>query len=220
MMNHRPLTTDVDPQRTTSPAGAPVAQSDMAAANRRLLDCMEDMLATRRNGKAQPHGKAQPQQQPEPERQSQAPRHTPRVLCIDDDPDYVRAVQVRLESCGIAVSRATSGLDGFCSAVGERADAILLDYQLPNGCGDFVLQQLKVNPATKGIPVIVISGSKDRALEHTLINGGAVGFLHKPLDFEKLMSELRKYLPVSSREGRRQPDQTEMLSLGGSGEAL
>jgi len=118
------------------------------------------------------------------------------VLCIDDDPEYVHALQIRLESRGIAVLRATTGLDGFCYAVGEPADAILLDYQLPNGCGDYILEQLKVNPATKSIPVIVISGSKDRALEYALINGGAFRFMHKPLDFEELMSELRKHLAV------------------------
>jgi len=42
----------------------------------------------------------------------------------------------------------------------------------------------------------VISGSKDRTLEYTLINGGAVRFMHKPFDFEELMSELRKHLAV------------------------
>jgi DNA-binding response OmpR family regulator len=42
--------------------------------------------------------------------------------------------------------------------------------------------------------VIVISGSKDRALEYVLINGGAVRYLHKPLDFEELMRELHKHL--------------------------
>jgi DNA-binding response OmpR family regulator len=136
----------------------------------------------------------QPQQQPAAESQTPALRHKPRVLCIDDDPEFVHALQIRLESRGIVVLRATTGLDGYCYAVGEPADAILLDYQLPNGCGDYILEQLKVNPTTKGIPVIVISGNKDRALEYVLINGGAVRFMHKPLNFEELMSELRKHL--------------------------
>jgi DNA-binding response OmpR family regulator len=121
---------------------------------------------------------------------------TPRVLCIDDDPEFLNALQIRLESHGIAVLRATTGLDGFCYAVGESADAILLDYQLPNGLGNYILEQLKINPTTNGIPVIVISGSRDRALEYTLVNGGAVRFMQKPLDFEELMSELRKHLPL------------------------
>jgi two-component system, OmpR family, response regulator RpaA len=127
---------------------------------------------------------------------SMSRRPAPRVLCIDDDSDFCHALKIRLESRGLTVQQATTGLDGYCYALGESADVILLDYQLPNGSGDFILEQLKTNPATKGIPVIVISGSKDRALRHTLINGGAVRFLHKPLDFEELMSELGKHLPV------------------------
>ena len=122
------------------------------------------------------------------------PRSTPRVLCIEDDPEFARALQIRLESRGISVLRAATGLDGFCAAVGEPADAILLDYQLPNGCGHFILQQLKANLATSHIPVIVISGTKDRALEYTLVNVGAVRFFQKPFDFEELMCELRKHL--------------------------
>lgn len=123
------------------------------------------------------------------------PRPVPRVLCIDDDSDFCHALKIRLESRGLAVQRATTGLDGYCLALGESPDVILLDHQLPNGCGDFILEQLKTNPATRNIPVIVISGKRDHALRHTLVNGGAVRFLHKPLDFEELMNELGKHLP-------------------------
>jgi len=178
-------------KRSSSFPRVPVAGPVPAATNRRLLDCVEDMLATRGASIDQSD-----QQQPAAECQSRAPRPAPRVLLVDDDPDYIRALQIRLESRGIAVLRAATGLDGFCSAVGEPADAILLDYQLPNGCGSFILEQLKSNLATRGIPVIVISGSKDRSLEYTLVNSGAVRFMHKPLDFEELMSELRKHLAI------------------------
>ena len=190
MTRLRTLLRDSDSKQTSSFSCRPVAEPDPAATNRRLLDSVEDMLTT-----CGP-GLDQPRQQPAAESQRPTPRPTPRVLCIDDDPEYVHTLQIRLESRGISVSRATTGLDGFCSAIGESADAILLDYQLPNGCGDYILEQFKVNPATKDIPVIVISGNKDRALEYTLINGGAVRFMHKPFDFEELMSELRKHLAV------------------------
>jgi CheY-like chemotaxis protein len=190
MTRLRTFNRDFDSIQTASFACLPVAEPDPAATNRRLLNSVEDMLATRCPSTDQPV------QAPATERPRSAPRPMPRVLCIDDDPEYVHALQIRLESRGISVLRATTGLDGFCCAVGESADAILLDYQLPNGCGDYILEQLKVNPATKDIPVIVISGSKDRALEFTLINDGAVRFMHKPLDFEELMSELRKHLAV------------------------
>ena len=164
---------------------------DLAATNGRLLHSVADMLATRCANVDQP------QQQPAAAKDHMSPpRPKPRVLCIDDDKEFVHALQIRLESRGIAVLRATTGLDGFCYAVGEPADAILLDYQLPNGCGDYILEQLKAHPATTNTPVIVISGSQDRALAYTLVNGGAVRFMHKPLNFEELISELRKHLAV------------------------
>ena len=155
----------------------------------RVLTWIEDLTNTRGASLNRSHEK------PAAMSQTPAPQPRPRVLCIDDDAEYNQALQTRLESRGIAVSCATSGLDGYCHAVGEPTDAILLDYQLPNGCGDHVLRQLKTNLATQRIPVIVISGSMDRALEYTLVNGGAVRFMRKPLDFEELMSELRKHLP-------------------------
>jgi response regulator RpfG family c-di-GMP phosphodiesterase len=182
---------ELDLKRTSAFPHMPVAGPVPAATNQRLLNWAENLLATRGASIDQSE-----QQQAAAECQRRAPPPPPRVLLVDDDLDYIHALQVRLESRGIAVLRATTGLDGFCSAVGESADAILLDYQLPNGCGSFILEQLKSNLATRGIPVIVISGSKDRALEYTLVNSGAVRFMHKPLDFEELMSELRKHLAV------------------------
>jgi response regulator RpfG family c-di-GMP phosphodiesterase len=175
---------------TSSFRSAPADQPDAAATNRRTLNSIEDMLATRGAGMTQPR------QQPAADNQKPALPRGPRVLCIDDDEEYIQALQTRLKWRGIAVCRATTGLDGYCCAVGEPADVILLDYQLPNGRGDYILQQLKANFATQEIPVIVISGSRDRALEYTLLNEGAVRFFHKPLDFEELMSELRKHMAV------------------------
>src|SRR5262245_34948904 len=180
---------NIGQQRTSSIRSAS-ATRNAAVTNRRVLNSVEDMLATRYGGMNQPW------QQQAVESQMSALRPGPRVLCIDDDEEFIQALQTRLESRGIAVFRATTGLNGYCYAVSEPADAILLDYQLPNGRGDFILRQLKANLATQEIPVIMISGSRDRALEYTLLNEGAVRFLHKPLDFEELMSELRKHLAV------------------------
>lgn len=161
----------------------------LAAQNQRLLNTIDDILLPC----VEPVD-SQPTSAAENEMPTTRPR--PRVLLIDDDHQYILALQLRLESRGLAVVRASTGLDGFCCAVGKSADVVLLDYQLPNGRGDYILEQLKANSTTKHIPVIVISGSQDRALEYTLVNGGAASFLHKPLDFEELLSELRKHVAV------------------------
>jgi DNA-binding response OmpR family regulator len=104
----------------------------------------------------------------------------PWVLCIDDDADYCRILKTRLEAYGVDV---------------VRAEAILLDYELPDGQGDYILNRLQDNPVTRDIPVIVITGHRDRCLERKMLNMGAVCFLNKPFEFSELLDELRTHLP-------------------------
>ncbi len=120
----------------------------------------------------------------------------PWVLCIDDDADYSHALKLRLERHGIAVVRAFEGLEGVRCAFTKPADVILLDYEMPNGQGDYVLARLKDNPVTRHIPVIMITGKKDRILERRVLSMGAVKFMYKPPNFSELLSELRRHIDV------------------------
>jgi DNA-binding response OmpR family regulator len=119
---------------------------------------------------------------------------TPWVLCIEDDDDLSRSLKLRLEAHGVAVVRASSGMQGYLSAHEYPADAILLDYNLPDGRGDYVLRRLKEDPLTAEIPVIVVSGVKDRSVERQLRRMGAANYLTKPLVFGDLLAELLKHI--------------------------
>ena len=88
----------------------------------------------------------------------------PWVLCIDDDSDFTFTLQARLEQHGIEVLRAFAGMDGYRYAFTSSAQLIILDYEMPNGNGDYVLRRLKENPVTKDIPVIVLTGRKEKTL--------------------------------------------------------
>jgi DNA-binding response OmpR family regulator len=120
----------------------------------------------------------------------------PWILCIEDDDDLSRSLQLRLEAHGVAVVRASSGMQGYISAHQYPADAILLDYNLPDGRGDYVLRRLKEDPLTAAIPVIVVSGVKDRCVERQLRRMGASNYFTKPLVFNDLLAELLKYVDV------------------------
>ncbi|HEV3024329.1 MAG TPA: response regulator [Pirellulales bacterium] len=121
---------------------------------------------------------------------------TPWVLCIDDDQDLSRSLQLRLEAHGVAVVRASGGMEGYRYAFRYPADAIILDYNLPDGRGDYVLRRLKENPATKDLPVIVLTGVTDHSVERTLRNLGAAGYFTKPIVFPQLLAELAKHMDV------------------------
>ena len=106
------------------------------------------------------------------------------------------ALKLRLEAHGVAVVRAFDGTSGLRFAFSRPADVIILDYEMPNGRGDYIVQRLKDNPVTNGIPVIVITGRGDRLLERRLLAMGAAKFMNKPPDFCELFTELGKHIPI------------------------
>jgi len=122
----------------------------------------------------------------------------PWVLCVEDDNDFSYGLKLRLEGHGVAVVRASAGMEAYRSAFVTSASAIILDYELPNGNGDYVLRRLKESPATASIPVIVLTGRRDRHLERTMYNLGADSYMTKPLDWNHLWAELSSFLPAAN----------------------
>jgi CheY-like chemotaxis protein len=120
----------------------------------------------------------------------------PWVLSIDDDVDFSDVLKIRLEQHGVAVRRAFNGMEGFRLAFKAPASAILLDYNMPNGQGDYILGRLKDNPVTVDIPVIIITGAKDKVLERRMLAMGAAAFFEKPVSMDRLRDELAKHIDI------------------------
>ena len=120
----------------------------------------------------------------------------PRILCIDDDPDISRTIALRLQDYQVTVHSALFGTQGFWQAVQKRPDLILLDYSMPNGNGSFVLDSLRQKPATRDIPVIMLTGQRDASVKQTINARGVAGFLLKPILFEDLMAEIKKHIDL------------------------
>lgn len=139
------------------------------------------------------------------------PAPKPWVLCIDDDYEFSLILSQRLESLGIGVINAYEGMDGIKTAFACPANAILLDYNMPNGCGDEVLQALKRSPATRDIPVIVLTGNKDPRVKSQMINMGADALFYKPPSFETLIEELRRFVPITDSNASSDSAETAHL---------
>lgn len=114
----------------------------------------------------------------------------PWVLSIEDDDDIALALKLRLQKIGIQVIRAEGGIGGYRKAFTEAPHAIILDYELPDGNGDYVLRRLKESPATCSIPVIVLTGRKESSIERQMRGLGASEFLTKPFDWNRLQAAL------------------------------
>jgi signal transduction histidine kinase/CheY-like chemotaxis protein len=129
--------------------------------------------------------------------QPRQPEHALGTVLIIDDDAAVREVLTRfLTREGFRTLSASSGAEGVRLAREKRPDAITLDVMMPEMDGWSVLLALKADHQLADIPVIMLTIVDDRNLGYTL---GAVEYLTKPVDRQRLLSALKKYCPASGR---------------------
>ncbi len=120
-----------------------------------------------------------------------------RILYIEDNPANVEVVSRFLKSRGNAcLHAAASGRAGIDHAIKEVPDIILLDLHLPGLRGEQVLKELKSEPATAGIPVIVLSAEASPRVIRRLLADGALAYLTKPLVLADLGEVLDSFSPA------------------------
>jgi DNA-binding response OmpR family regulator len=124
----------------------------------------------------------------------------PKVLCIDDDPDITKILKRRLERYGIDVLRAFNGMQGYWTALDMRPDVIITDMVMPDGEGNYLFWRLKCHSLTEKTPILVLSGQTNPAIRRQMLSAGADAFLTKPINFDKLMAELRQFITISQPE--------------------
>jgi len=119
---------------------------------------------------------------------------TRRILIVDDEPDYISTVRCRLEFNEYEVITASNGREGLDQAIAEKPDLILLDTSMPVMNGHEMLEQLRQNPETAGIPVIMVTAMcqpQDIEKASTL---GVVDYLAKPFDSADLVNKVGQAL--------------------------
>ena len=122
----------------------------------------------------------------------------PTVLIIDDSIDVHRLLTARLRSEPIQIINASCGTEGLRIASESEPDLILLDLDMPEIDGFEVLRQLKDNPKTLNIPVLVLSGLTDSQDKVTAFDLGAIDYITKPFDIIELRVRLRAALKLNS----------------------
>jgi PAS domain S-box-containing protein len=113
----------------------------------------------------------------------------PVVLVIDDNLDVVHLLEQNLEESGYQVVGALNGDEGVELARRHKPFAITLDIMMPHKDGWQVLHELKTNPETRDIPVIMISIVDKKAMGYRL---GASDYLVKPLEEGAVLAALER----------------------------
>jgi CheY-like chemotaxis protein len=112
------------------------------------------------------------------------------VLVVDDNPDFVRLFRRYVAAEPYRIVEAKIPDEAVTLAAALRPDLVMLDVMMPSQDGWRVLRQLKGEPATRDLPVVVCSVLREPALAHSL---GAVDFLSKPITQPALLACLARH---------------------------
>ncbi|MGB8580238.1 MAG: response regulator [Candidatus Sulfotelmatobacter sp.] len=121
---------------------------------------------------------------------AKVPDKTIRILLVEDSKFLRLATERALTRAGYQLSSASDGDEALRLAQTNLPDLILLDMLLPKMSGPDVLKALKLDPATKGIPVVVMTGMSEKNAAR-LREDGAIAFLEKSaLELDKGSAKL------------------------------
>jgi len=116
---------------------------------------------------------------------------TGRLLVVDDEGQNRELLRALLEAQDHKVTEAENGKQALQMVIKDPPDVILLDVMMPEMDGFEVCRQLKANPATAAIPILLVTVLKDRSDRLTGIAAGASDFLSKPLDTQEVILRVR-----------------------------
>jgi CheY-like chemotaxis protein len=114
------------------------------------------------------------------------------VLIVDDDPNYMGLVREWLRD-NYKVSMANSGMRAIKWLSSNKADLILLDYEMPVTDGPQVLEMLRSDPETKDIPVIFLTGKDDKESVMAVLSLKPEGYVLKASGKDGIVNTIRKY---------------------------
>ncbi|MGQ9841993.1 MAG: ATP-binding response regulator [Spirochaetota bacterium] len=115
------------------------------------------------------------------------------ILVIDDDPDSIVVAKALLAKL-YDIVEARSGQEGLLVACDIQPSCILLDLSLPDLHGLQVVKQLKNNPQTRHIPVIIVSASSLKQERGTVIASGCDDFIQKPFAIEEFVLKVQHWV--------------------------
>ncbi|MIL10220.1 response regulator, partial [Salmonella enterica subsp. enterica] len=123
---------------------------------------------------------------------------TARILVVDDVPANRKLLEARLRAEYFDVVSASSGPEALEACENGKIDLVLLDVMMPGMDGFEVCKQLKVNPATSYIPVVMITALDGMADRIEGLRAGADDFLTKPVNDLQLMTRVKSLVRLKS----------------------
>jgi CheY-like chemotaxis protein len=116
-----------------------------------------------------------------------------RILVVEDQDSIRRMIEALVQARGYQVTAASSGVKALDMATVEAPDLVLLDLMMPGQFDGFeVCRRLRAEPATRSIPIIVITAMDDDAARSRASEAGANAFYTKPFSPIALLKEIER----------------------------
>jgi class 3 adenylate cyclase/AmiR/NasT family two-component response regulator len=125
-------------------------------------------------------------------------REPPLILVVDDVPDNVEILEMRLANLGYQVAAAGDGIAALDKTRDLLPDLVLLDIMMPKLDGIETVKRLKADPALPFIPVILVTAKADASDVVAGLDSGADDYLTKPVDHTALSARVRAMLRIKA----------------------
>jgi len=117
-----------------------------------------------------------------------------KILAVDDSPTFLNAIATALEADGYEVVRAASGEEALHVLAREHIDCVLIDRMMPGLDGHETCRKIRLSPAWRNLPVLILTANEDRDAVIEGLNAGADDYIGKSNDFEILKGRIRAQL--------------------------
>jgi putative two-component system response regulator len=136
-----------------------------------------------------------------------------RVFVVDDDPDIRTVLTKLLVRAGYRVESFAEGRPVLDSLKENAPDLVLLDLELPDRSGHEILEEIRSDPATRLLPVVVLTGHAERENRMRAIREGVTDFLVKPIEAEEFIPRVRSLVTLKQFADEHEHAERVILTL-------
>ena len=115
-----------------------------------------------------------------------------RVLVVEDEPNIITSLVFLLENSGFEVASREDGQIALKHILSDPPDVLVLDVMLPRLDGYEILRELRANPQTQTLPVLMLSAKGQRQDRQKAFDCGADLFITKPFSNAEVISAVKK----------------------------
>ena len=132
------------------------------------------------------------------------------ILVVEDEADIQELVRYNLEKEGHKVDTVAAGADALKAVRARKPDLIVLDLMLPDVDGLTVCRELRSDPATRNLPIIMLTAKSEEVDVVTGLEVGADDYVTKPFSPRVLVARIRALL----RRGSEAPEENKTMERG------